>query len=76
VTKRALDGGQRVGRASLRVAVEAFERYREQQMTDRAAGLTYFAMMSLFPSALVGVTLLGLFVAGLFALQQITGSPL
>jgi membrane protein len=30
-------------------------------MTDRAAALTYFAMMSLFPSALVGVTLLGLF---------------
>jgi membrane protein len=41
--------------------VAAFKRYREHQMTDRAAGLTYFAMMSLFPSLLVGVTLLGLF---------------
>ena len=30
-------------------------------MTDRAATLTYFAMMSLFPALLVGVTLLGLF---------------
>jgi membrane protein len=30
-------------------------------MTDRAATLTYFAMMSLFPGLLVGVTLLGLF---------------
>jgi membrane protein len=29
-------------------------------MTDRAAALTYFAMMALFPSLLVGVTLLGL----------------
>jgi membrane protein len=29
-------------------------------MTDRAATLTYFAMMSLFPALLVGVTLLGL----------------
>jgi membrane protein len=29
-------------------------------MTDRAATLTYYAMMSLFPSLLVGVTLLGL----------------
>jgi membrane protein len=30
------------------------------QMPDRAATLTYFAMMSLFPALLVGVTLLGL----------------
>jgi membrane protein len=30
-------------------------------MTDRAATLTYYAMMSLFPGLLVGVTLLGLF---------------
>jgi membrane protein len=30
-------------------------------MTDRAAALTYFAMMSLFPALLFGVTLLGLF---------------
>jgi membrane protein len=29
-------------------------------MTDRAATLTYYAMMSLFPALLVGVTLLGL----------------
>jgi membrane protein len=29
-------------------------------MTDRAATLTYYAMMSLFPGLLVGVTLLGL----------------
>jgi membrane protein len=61
VTERAPDGGSRVGRASRRLAVAAFKRYREHQMTDRAAALTYFAMMSLFPSALVGVTLLGLF---------------
>ena len=43
------------------IAVAAFKRYREQQMTDRAAALTYFAMMSLFPSLLVGVSVLGLF---------------
>ncbi len=30
-------------------------------MTDRAASLTYYAMMSLFPALLLGVTLLGLF---------------
>jgi membrane protein len=43
------------------IAVAAFKHYREQQMTDRAAALTYFAMMSLFPALLVGVSLLGLF---------------
>jgi membrane protein len=43
------------------IAVAAFKRYREHQMTDRAAALTYFAMMSLFPGLLVGVSLLGLF---------------
>jgi membrane protein len=43
------------------IAVAAFKRYREHQMTDRAAALTYFAMMSLFPALLVGVSLLGLF---------------
>jgi membrane protein len=43
------------------IAVAAFKRYREQQMTDRAAALTYYAMMSLFPALLVGVSLLGLF---------------
>ena len=30
-------------------------------MTDRAAALTYYAMMSLFPALLLGITLLGLF---------------
>ena len=35
--------------------------YLAHQMTDRAAALTYFAMMSLFPALLFGVTLLGLF---------------
>jgi membrane protein len=43
------------------IPVAAFKRYREQQMTDRAAALTYFAMMSLFPALLLGVSLLGLF---------------
>jgi membrane protein len=49
------------GRLSPAVFVRAFNRYRDDQMTDRAAALTYFAMMALFPSLLVGVTLLGLF---------------
>jgi membrane protein len=50
-----------VPRRIVGTAVAAFKRYRDHQMTDRAAALTYFAMMSLFPGLLVGVTLLGLF---------------
>jgi membrane protein len=46
---------------AVRIAVAAFKHYRDHQMTDRAAALTYFAMMSLFPALLVGVTLLGIF---------------
>ena len=41
--------------------MRAARTYLAHQMTDRAATLTYFAMMSLFPGLLVGVTLLGLF---------------
>jgi membrane protein len=70
MSERAPDGSRRVGRAcqavdrgrsSAAVIVRAFSRYRAHEMTDRAAALTYFAMMALFPSFLVGVTLLGLF---------------
>jgi membrane protein len=43
------------------VAVRAGKSFVAHQMTDRAATLTYYAMMSLFPALLVGVTLLGLF---------------
>lgn len=41
--------------------VSAWRNFRDHDMTDRAATLTYFAMMSLFPGLLVGVTLLGIF---------------
>jgi membrane protein len=43
------------------ILVRAFKRYRANEMTDRAAALTYFGMMALFPALLLGVTLLGLF---------------
>ncbi len=42
-------------------AKRAFARFRADDMTDHAAALTYFAMMSLFPALLVAVSLLGLF---------------
>ncbi len=46
--------------SKLKLAWRAFGAYRAQQMTDHAAALTYFAMLSLFPALLVGVSLLGL----------------
>jgi membrane protein len=50
-----------MGSRAVATVAAAFKRYREHEMTDRAAALTYFAMMSLFPGALIVVTLLGLF---------------
>jgi membrane protein len=38
----------------------AFKKFQADEMADRAAGLTYYMMMSLFPALLVGVSLLGL----------------
>lgn len=38
----------------------AFKKFQAETMTDGAAALTYYAMMSLFPALLVGVSLLGL----------------
>jgi len=46
--------------APLKLAWRAFQSYRAHGMTDHAAALTYFAMLSLFPALLVGVSLLGL----------------
>ncbi len=41
----------------------AFKNFREHNMTDRGAALTYFLVMSLFPALLVGISLLGFFGA-------------
>lgn len=38
----------------------AFAKFQADAMTDYAAALTYYAMMSLFPGLLVGISLLGL----------------
>ena len=42
------------------VLVRALEKFEADEMLDRAAGMTYYMMMSLFPALLVGVALLGL----------------
>jgi membrane protein len=39
----------------------AFARARKDEVTDDAAGLTYYALLSLFPALLFGVAVLGLF---------------
>jgi membrane protein len=55
-------GDTRAGRAPfLAVVKRAFANFRAHEMTDSAGTLTYFAMMSLFPALLLGVTLLGVF---------------
>jgi membrane protein len=55
-------GDDRAGRSDyLAVVKRAFANFRAHEMTDTAGTLTYFAMMSLFPALLLGVTLLGLF---------------
>jgi membrane protein len=55
-------GDTGAGRAAFPAVLKrAFAAFRAHQMTDYAGTLTYFAMMSLFPALLLGVTLLGLF---------------
>jgi membrane protein len=64
------------GRSLLRAAVEdgrpgkrfvvadlkaAFERFQNDKMSDHAAALTYYSLMSLFPALLFGVAVLGVF---------------
>jgi membrane protein len=43
-----------------RVARRAFDGFRRHQMTDVAASLTYYAMMSLFPGIVIATSLLSL----------------
>jgi membrane protein len=43
----------------IRTAKRAFDKFRADDMTDHAAALTYYAMMSLFPALLVAVSVLG-----------------
>ena len=39
----------------------AFKRFQGDQITDHAAALTYYSLMSLFPALLFAVALLGVF---------------
>ena len=39
----------------------AFQRFQKDEMTQRAAALTYYSLLSLFPALLFGVAVLGVF---------------
>jgi membrane protein len=39
----------------------AFRRFQKDRVTDHAAALTYYSLMSLFPALLLGIALLGVF---------------
>jgi membrane protein len=39
----------------------AFKRFQKDQITDHAAGLTYYSLLSLFPALLFAVAILGVF---------------
>src|SRR3989440_857447 len=47
-------------RGAVAVVREAFSRFRADDMTDSAAALTYYALLSLFPALLVGASMFGL----------------
>jgi membrane protein len=50
--------GPRLERGDL---VSAFKRFQRDQMSDHAAALTYYSLMSLFPALLFGIAVLGVF---------------
>jgi membrane protein len=58
----------------------AFERFQKDQITDHAAALTYYSLMSLFPALLLGVALLGVFgqqalIADVASFLRSVGAP-
>ena len=58
----------------------AFARFQKDRITDHAAGLTYYSLMSLFPALLFGIALLGVFgqqglITDLTAFLRSVGAP-
>ncbi len=50
---------------------EAFSRFRADDMTDSAAAVTYYALLSLFPALLIGASMFGL-LGQTHAIDEIT----
>ena len=60
-TRTATIAWRRLGRDRwLRIAKAMYDRFGEVEITDRAAALTYYSVLSLFPGLLVAVALLAL----------------
>jgi membrane protein len=58
----AADGGRQVGRAlAFGDFKRAFTRFQKDHVTDFAAALTYYSLLSLFPALLFAAALLGVF---------------
>ncbi|MFJ8532198.1 YihY/virulence factor BrkB family protein [Streptomyces sp. NPDC093591] len=61
VERREPDAPTDLPRASWRAALRGtFKEFKEDELTDRAAALTYYGVLSLFPALLVLVSLLGI----------------
>ena len=55
-------GGDRPGKAIVLADFKAaYKRFKGDEMNDRAAGLTYYSLLSLFPALLFAVAVLGVF---------------
>ena len=57
-------------RTWLGVAKRAFSEFKDDNITDWAAALTYYAVLSMFPGVIVFVSLLGLFGQGPDTVEQ------
>jgi len=55
----------------LGVAKRAFKEFKDDNVTDWAAALTYYAVLSIFPALIVFVSLLGLFGQGADTVQKL-----
>jgi membrane protein len=70
VERRAPDEPTKLPRQSWKAVLKGtFKEFKDDELTDRAAALTYYGILSLFPALLVLVSLLGL--AGQSATQQV-----
>ena len=61
MVRAAVEDGRPGKRFVLADLKAAFARFQSDQMTDYAAALTYYSLMSLFPALLFGVAVLGVF---------------
>ena len=60
-------------RTWLGVAKRAFTEFKDDNITDWAAALTYYAVLSIFPALIVFVSLLGLFGQGQSTVDALLG---